>query len=106
VRAVDAGKGPRFAHFIFVAASRGEFPAESHARDLKAYDDEGAFWKPFLPPRDDTVYSIVTYTARRLKFTPIDIAIDTNIDDIIERARADEKVVIIIIDPWTLLIPR
>ena len=105
VPAVDAGKGPRHAHFIFAAASRGEFPAGSHPRDLEAYEEEASYWKPFLPPLDDDVFSIVTHIARRLKFNLIEIAIDTNIEVLIERARADEKVVIIIIDPWTLLLP-
>ena len=103
---VDAGKGPRYAHFIFVAASKGEFSTGSHPRDLRAYEDDVAFWKPFLPPKEDTVYSIVTYMARRLNFRPIDISLDTDIDVLIERAKAQETVVIIVIDPWTLLLPR
>ncbi len=104
--AVDAGKGPRCVKFVFVAASRSELSNESHPRDLVAYEDQGAFWKPFLPPKEDTVYSVVVCAARRLNFQPSDVSLDADIDVLIERARMQETVVVIVIDPWTLLLTR
>jgi FxsC-like protein len=102
----DETRGPRYAHFVFVAARRSELSDGAPHRDDAAYDDEGAFWKPYLPPHDDTVFTVATYTARRLKFTPIEIPIDPKIEELLDRARAEERVVVIIIDPWTLLLPR
>jgi FxsC-like protein len=98
--------GPRYAHFVFVAANRGELSNMASIRDHAAYDDEGAFWKPYLPPRDETIFTVATYTARRLRLTPIEIPVDCGIDELLDRARAEETIVVIIVDPWTLLLPR
>ncbi len=102
----DETRGPRYAHFLFVAARRSELPAGVPHRDHSAYDDDGAFWKPYLPPRDETVFTMATYIARRLRFTPIELPIDSEIDELLDRARAEERVVVIVVDPWTLLLPR
>jgi FxsC-like protein len=88
-----------------VAARREELSAGAPHREHTAYDDEGAFWKPYLPPCDDTVFTATTYTARRLRFIPIELPIDGGIDEILDRAKAEERVVIIVVDPWTLLLP-
>ncbi len=102
----DETRGPRYAHFVFVAARRSELSDGARHRDDAAYDDEGAFWKPYLPPHDDTVFTVATYTARRLKFMPIEIPIESKIDELLDRARAEERVVVIIVNPWSLLLPH
>jgi FxsC-like protein len=101
-----AARGPRCAQFIFVAATRDEFSAVSQPRDLAAYEDQVAFWKPFLPPQEDAIYAVVTHTACRLKMMPSQIELDADIDLLIEQARKEETILVIVIDPWSLLLPR
>jgi FxsC-like protein len=101
--------GPRYVQFVFVAARREELEAVSGdmpSPPLSAYGEEGGMdWQPFHP-HDPVVSQLATEITYRegLVYDPMRVT-----DDLIERiqlARDRRKIVILVVDLWTLSLER
>jgi hypothetical protein len=101
----DAGaNGPRYVHFEFVAGRRREFCNVRESVDGYGEED-GLDWKPFLPEIQDEIVQLVTALAAQEKLRPELVHADEHVVERVERAVELSKVVVIVADAWTLLLP-
>ncbi|MCP4545491.1 MAG: TIR domain-containing protein [bacterium] len=99
--AAKLSAGPRYAQFIYVAGKKGEL--QDVRDDIAAYGEEGGGdWKPYLPACCDEVMILTQEIATNEKFRHEVIALDENLIENIRSAREKNKIVIILIDPWTV----
>ena len=93
--------GPRYVQFVFVAGRRDEL--RGLRQKLDHYGEEGGMdWHPFFPEVSDEVAILAQDVAsmERLIYDPI--TLDANIIQRIEDAEQKNKIVVIIVDTWTL----
>jgi FxsC-like protein len=96
--------GPVYADFIYVAGKRAEI--QTLGRNVENYGDEGGLdWKPYLPGVMDEVAIAAQTVASRERFRYRHVPLSENIVDLIEEAQKNNRVVIIIVDTWTLCLP-
>jgi FxsC-like protein len=101
----ETGGSPDNVYFVFVAGSRTEM--QKLRRHVEAYGDVGgAEWQPFLPEGSRHIgfltQSVATEAELYSNILPVE-------QDLINRLRAAESrntLVIVVVDPWALLIPR
>lgn len=93
--------GPKHIRFVFVAANPNSF---GNARSPEPYlDNGGSDWKPYFPDASRIgpyVQNIVS--ANELGFTSDELLFSNNIIADIEKAQNERKIVILIIDSWTV----
>lgn len=102
-------RGPRCAQFVYVAALRDEFREASISRPDEAYGDEPDSeyeWKPFFPPADTKAHRLVSHVASECDLLPERLPISNDLDDQIRDAEKKNKIVILLVDPWTLKLDR
>lgn len=99
----DDEVGPKYVQFVFVAGQRQEIQPTSAER-AGLYGNAGADWKPYLPDVNEEVEK----TAQRIVAEEPDlryaapIPIDSALMERLEDAKAANKVVVLIVDTWTL----
>jgi FxsC-like protein len=104
-RTSDNG-GPRVAQFVFVAGRRDELKAAGKKK-LDAYGDEGECdWHPYLPDVPQEVEIIAQGIATEENFRYVRVQLDDNFIKRIEEAEQDNRIVAILVDSWTLGVPR
>lgn len=99
--------GPKRVLFFVVAGPRSELEKAHLRGTLSSYGESGTDWDPFCPPPDPWPISAL---AQHVASTP-ELNLTSEIvvpsDDLIarlEKARADNNLVVFIVDPWTLRI--
>jgi len=94
-----------FAQFVYIAARSTELDAVRQLRS--AYGELGGLdWRPYLPDQDREVGMIAQQIAGRERFRYEVLDVDENLIDRIADANASNKVVVIIVDPWTVRVER
>lgn len=97
--------GPRFAQFFFVAARRTELVGVR--QNLSFYGDEGGLdWKPYQPEEGDEVAIIAQEVAAleklRYEAQPLDDGFLAAIEHAVER----NKIIVVLVDSWTVRLPQ
>lgn len=91
--------GPRYVQFIYVAGKRTEFKPP---RDKYYGNDGGLDWQPYLPDIEDEVAILAQDVASREKLRYEVVACDANIEHKVRQAELDNKIIVIVLDTWTL----
>jgi FxsC-like protein len=90
--------GPRYVQFIFVAGKRSEFipPRDQY------YGNDGPDWQPYLPDLQDEVAILAQDIASREKLRYEVVSFDADIEKKIRQADLDNKIIVVVLDTWTL----
>jgi FxsC-like protein len=94
--------GPNIVEFVFIVATRSEMEAVQFRHHLDNYDDEGWGWQPFFDGDRLGILAQTITTREGLFYRASDPS-----SDLMERLREAEglhRVVILVIDPWSLRI--
>jgi FxsC-like protein len=103
--ATASNGGPRESKFVFVAGRRDEL--RGIREKLDHYGEVGGFdWRPFSPEFVEEVGIMAQKVASREKLHYRWLEFDKNIFEKLKEAALDNKIVVIVIDTWTLKIPR
>jgi FxsC-like protein len=93
--------GPRHVVFVYVVGTRAEL--QNWRRMVEAYGDDGwVDWRPYFPPIDRRVarYAQGVVVDEDLNYERLDLAPD--LVRILRKAEADNKIIILVVDSWTL----
>ena len=96
-------QGPRYAQFVYVAASSDEII--QHRAQVEGYGAEGELdWKPFYQGYDykDEIGLMAQEVATHERFRYQQLDLEDNLTDLIEVAQEARRLVVIIVDTWTL----
>jgi FxsC-like protein len=99
--------GPRYADFVFVAAKRQEIQPLN--RSVDNYGEEGEVdWKPYLPgfKLDQEVALIAQEVATKEGFRYNRFEVGGSLIQMLEEAQHRNQIVILVVDTWTLQLPR
>jgi FxsC-like protein len=105
------GKGPKFVRFLFVVGKPDELAALAERRATSCYADDSLLWKPFLPPTDDDVASIcqsaVTQEGLLALWVDTSVVLDEDaVKKTVKQAQSSNNVLVVVIDPWSALLPN
>ena len=94
-------KGPSYASFIYIAANKSEI--QKVKTNSEAYGNEGGWdWKPYFPKVDKEIAFIAQSVSSDVKIRCEHVSSDVNPLSFVENACKYGKIVILIIDPWSL----
>jgi FxsC-like protein len=104
------GKGPKFARVLFVVGKAETFATVQERKNLDYYDTDQRLWKPFLPGSDDPIATLVQGVIASEKMVAECLTLPaapdaTTFQNIIDQAMADKNVLVVIVDPWSALVP-
>lgn len=106
----SSAAGARFANFVYVAASRTEMKNDQVVKtNLDYYGDLGGLdWKPYLQDDSKEVISIAQRIADQESFIHLPVSIDDKLDlsRLIDEAKNKNRIVVILVDTWTLFIQK
>ncbi len=92
---------PRYVKFIFVAAKKNEL--QGVRTSLSPYGGTGGEWRPWLPDPEDEIDLLVQDVVRQEKlFSEGTIPLDDNLLQQLEAAQSNNRIVVIVVDTWTL----
>lgn len=90
-----------FAQFIYVAAPGPQL--QRLRSDVTAYGDNGGQeWQPYLPIDDAEVGMIAGEVASAERFRYEPVALDGSLVERVLAAIAAKKIVVVVVDPWTI----
>ncbi len=96
-----AGANPRYVKFIFLAGRKQEL--QPYRASLDPYGESGGEWRPWLPdPRDEVDLLVQDVIQRERLISDGVIPLDNNLEARIEEAENSNKIVVIVVDLWTL----
>jgi FxsC-like protein len=98
-----AGDGAADSHsleFIYVAAD----PADTGGVRADYLDGGGGLWRPYLPASSRRIHTLLQYYAAHpeLDLASIEVRFGPDLIQRIERAWATRRIVVIVVDPWSL----
>jgi FxsC-like protein len=97
--------GPRYADFIYVAGKSEEI--QPLGRSVANYGTEGELdWKPYLPDSPDEIGLLAQSAATREGFRYQRMPLDANLLNLIRDAENKNRIVILIVDTWTLRVQK
>jgi FxsC-like protein len=97
--------GPRYADFIYVAGKRDEI--RLLGRNPDNYGNEGELdWRPYLPESPDEVGLMAQSAATKEGFRYQRVPLNANLLAFIQDAEANSRIVILIVDTWTLRLQK
>lgn len=95
--------GPRYVQFIYVAENRNKMSALR--QKLDAYGMEGGKdWLPYCPDANEPVGFLAQDVATREKLFYEEVRLTDDLIKALEKSEQDKKLVVIIVDTWTLKI--
>ncbi|HEY6401197.1 MAG TPA: FxsC protein, partial [Blastocatellia bacterium] len=99
------GANPRYVKFIFLAGRKQELkPVRT---SLDSYGESGGEWRPWLPdPKDEVDLLVQEVIQRERLISDGVITIDDNLEKRLDEAENSNKIVVIIVDLWTLQLER
>lgn len=99
------GSGPSFVQCFFTAGTRFELQPVKSVVD--SYGDEGEFdWRPYLPQTEDDVGMLAQSVATSERFHYQHVRLSEDLVQELKSAQDRRRVVVIIVDTWTLNVPR
>jgi FxsC-like protein len=97
--------GPRYVQFIYVAGKHSEL--REIRKSLDYYGHEGGIdWKPFLPNVTNKVAMLAAEVALKDDLLSEVVPLDVGITQRLEEAERTNKIVVIIVDVWSLRLQR
>jgi FxsC-like protein len=99
---------PRYVLFVYVVGHATEIQTVVR-NNVNAYSDnkeEIERWKPFLPPFNQEIAIIVQKISSEKNFIYKDFLAGDDLIKNIKKAKDSNKIVIIIVDPWSLKLPK
>jgi len=97
--------GPRYAQFVYIVGALSEISA--HRTLTSAYGNEPAVdWKPYQPPIDEFATLLATKAALTEKLNYEVAPVTDELLDTLREAEDNNKIVVLIVDPWSLKIDR
>jgi len=96
--------GPRHVVFVYVVGTRAEL--QNWRRMLEAYGDGGwVDWRPYFPPIDRRIawYAQGVVRDEDLNYERLDL--DPDLVRLLRKAEADNKIIILVVDSWSLNSP-
>jgi FxsC-like protein len=105
--ALQGEGGPRYVQFIFVAGKQTELPAAQRSV-LKFYGPQGgADWKPFLDAKAGSAVElakeVISEAVEGLNYE--EVTLSEGLIEQINEAAKQEKIVVVVVDTWTLRLP-
>jgi FxsC-like protein len=105
---IPGESGPRYVQFIFVAGNQSELQA-AQRKDLKFYGQQGGSdWQPYLDKYKGTATALaieaIEAVSKDLRFEPV--ALSKGIVEQVRLAASQDKIVVVMIDTWTLQDPK
>lgn len=98
-----ATSGPRYVQFIYVAENRNRMAALR--QELDAYGIEGGKdWIPYLPDVNEPIGFLAQDVATREKLFYEEVRLTDDLVKALEKSEQARKLVVIIVDTWTLRI--
>lgn len=103
-------RGPKYVRVLFIVGKRDSFVGLNERTNLDGYADDPQLWQPFLPDADDEIGPIVLGAVASEKMNAEIVSAATGLDaamldQIIDNAGRDNKVMVVVIDPWSVFIP-
>lgn len=94
-------KGPRYVQFIFVAGRKDELRPIRQTLDY--YGDEGGMdWQPYLPDVTEEIAIVAQNIASLEKLRYEVVPLDQNLMQQLDVAKRNHKIVVFLIDSWSL----
>jgi FxsC-like protein len=91
----------RDVQFVYVVGKAGEMAGIR--QDVLAYDPaDCCWWKPFHPDEEDAILDFAQAAATNQKKQCLKLACDGNVVEEIKKAEAENRIVVVIVDPWSL----
>jgi FxsC-like protein len=100
-----SNSGPRYANFVYVAGRRDEI--HPLGRNADNYGIEGELdWRPYWPESPEEVGLIAQSAATKEGFRYQPVPLDANLITFINEAETNNRIVIVIVDTWTLRVQK
>ena len=99
----------RYVQFVFVAGQRTELQLEPRRKWLDCYGPEGGLdWKPYMPEisHEVAILAQTVASAENLRYEVVPLDVGLQFSDCLKVAEQSNKLVVIIVDTWTLLVKR
>jgi len=94
-----------FAEFVYIVARAEEL--RDLRQELSSYGDEGGLdWRPYLPMYDAEIGMIAAQVASRERFRYEPVPLDDHLVERVVTAAGARKVVVVVVDVWTVRIER
>jgi FxsC-like protein len=97
---VDDTGGPRHVQFLFVAASRAEL--QGLRERLDAYGSSAPEWRPFDPDVRLPIRDLAHFVAGMERLEAETLELGPDLLERLDAAQRDEKIVVIVVDTWSL----
>jgi FxsC-like protein len=99
--------GPRYVQFIFGAGNRAELKAAQRGT-LKFYGSSGSDWQPYLDQYQGTAESLAREVIEAVGGNSRyeEVALTSTLYQQVEQAASQDKIVVVLVDTWTLLIEK
>lgn len=100
--------GPRFVQLIIVAGTKAEVTAARHRNNSNYYGADGHEWRPYRPIEERRAGSLANLVIAERDFLPevVSAPLTDGLCDQVEAAQEQNKIVVLLVDTWTLHIER
>lgn len=99
----EPASGPVHAHFVVVAGTSAEVMTKR--KRIEGYGARPDDWRPFLPDAGDPVALYAQMVAGQQHIVAHLSAAAGDIQELIDQAERDNRLVILLVDPWSALLP-
>ncbi|MGA8727192.1 MAG: TIR domain-containing protein [Terracidiphilus sp.] len=106
------GLGPKFVKVLFLVGKANEISRIEYGRNLRYYDEhDERLWKPFLPGLEEEIVILVNRAITSEKAIAESIVCPTipdesKLTDVLRQVKANNNVLVVIVDPWSSYIPE
>ena len=94
--------GPRVAQFVYLVGRGDEVGADGRRTQTSSYGKGPEFWKPYDPPNAKEAARVAWDAAAKLDHDYYKLEPDDQLADAILKARDRRRLVVLMVDPWTL----
>ena len=98
--------GPRVAQFVYLVGRGDEVSADGRRTQTSSYGESPEFWKPYDPPDTARAARVAWDAAAKLNHDYYKLEPDDQLADAILKARDRRRLVVLMVDPWTLRVAR
>jgi hypothetical protein len=96
-------RGPGVVGFVFAAGAKGDLGLSNAVARLQGrYGQDGSEWRPYLPPRPETVAEIARAAAQRHSMKYREIPVNAQLSEELANASARRNLILVIADPLSL----